>query len=127
MKKKLFIVSGLVCLIFLAGGIYIITTIETSTSKLDNLIRLHQVEILREHLLIQIKNVQSDLYLMGSRYEQSPQTVMANVNQLSRVGVTCFDCHHRAGVVQRLKDMNGDIEFYKGSVAKILAMAGDRA
>ena len=127
MKKKLVIASGLVCLIFLAGGIYIILTIETSTAKLDNLIKLHQVEILREHLLIQIKNVQSDLYLMGSRYEKSPQTVMANVNTLSRVGVTCFDCHHRASVVQRLKNMNGDIEFYKGSVAKILAMPGDRA
>ena len=127
MKKKLFIASGLVCLIFLTGGIYIIATIERSTSELDNLIRLHQVEILREHLLIQIKNVQSDLYLMGSRYEQSPQTVMANVNRLSRVGVTCFDCHHRANVVQRLKHMNGDIEFYKGSVGKILAMQGDRA
>jgi len=127
MKKKIFIVSGLVCLIFLAGGIYIITTIETATSKLDGLIRLHQVEILREHLLIQIKNVQSDLYLMGSRYEKSPQSVMANVNTLSRVGVACFDCHHRASVVQRLKNLNGDIEFYKGSVGKILARQGDRA
>jgi PAS domain S-box-containing protein len=127
MKKKLFIASALVCLIFLAGGIYIITTIETSTAELDNLIRLHQVEILREHLLIQIKNVQSDLYLMGTRYEKSSQTVMANVNRLSRVGVTCFDCHHRAGVVQRLKKMNSDIEFYKGSIGKILARQGDRA
>jgi PAS domain S-box-containing protein len=127
MKKKLFIASGLVCLIFLAGGIYIITTIETSTTELDNLIRLHQVEILREHLLIQIKNVQSDLYLMGTRYEQSPQTVMANIDRLSRGGVTCFDCHHRDRVVQRLRNMNVDIEFYKGSVSKILAMQGDRA
>jgi PAS domain S-box-containing protein len=127
MKKKLFIASGLVCLIFLAGGIYIIMTIERSSSELDDLIRLHQVEILREHLLIQIKNVQSDLYLMGTRYEQSPQTVMANVNQLSRVGETCFDCHHRASVVKRLKHMNGDIEFYRGSVGKILARQGDRA
>ena len=127
MKKKIFIASGLVCLIFLAGGIYIIMTIERSTSELDNLIRLHQVEILREHLLIQIKNVQSDLYLMGTRYEKSPQTVMANVNRLSRVGVTCFDCHHRASVVQRLKNLNGDIEFYKGSIGKILSMKGNRS
>jgi Na+-transporting NADH:ubiquinone oxidoreductase subunit NqrC len=47
MKKKLIIASSLVCLIFLAGGIYIIMTIERSTSELDNLIQLHQVEILR--------------------------------------------------------------------------------
>jgi len=126
MKKKLFVASALVCLIFLAGGIYIITTIETSTSELDNLIRLHQVEILREHLLIQIKTSQSDLYLMGTRYEKSPQTVKTNLNRLSAVGVTCFDCHHRASVVRRLKNLNGDIESYKDSVDKILALEGNR-
>jgi PAS domain S-box-containing protein len=127
MKKKLFIASGLVCLIFLAGGIYIITTIEKSSKELDNLIRLHQVEILREHLLIQIKNVQSDLYLMGTRYEQGPKAVMTNVDHLSRVAVTCFDCHHRDSVVRRLKNLNGNIESYKNSVSKILAMEGDRS
>ena len=45
MKKKIFIIVGLVCLMLMAGGIYIITAIETSTSELDHLIRLHQVEI----------------------------------------------------------------------------------
>jgi len=126
MKKKIFIASAIVCLLFLAGGIYIITTIETSTTELDRLVKLHQVEILREHLLIQIKTSQSDLYLMGTRYEQSPQTVRTNLNRLSRVAVTCFDCHHRAPVVQRLKNLNLNIESYKGSVGKILAMTGDR-
>lgn len=127
MKKKIFIASSIVCLIFLVGGFYIIYTIETSTSELDRLIRLHQVEILREHLLIQIKTVQSDLYLMGTRYEQKPQTVLANLNRLSRVAVTCFTCHHRPGVVQRLKHLTGNIEAYKVSVDNILAMRDDRS
>jgi PAS domain S-box-containing protein len=127
MKKKIFIASAIVCLLFLAGGIYIIATIETSTTELDRLVQLHQVEILREHLLIQIKTSQSDLYLMGTRYEQSPKTVKANLNRLSRVSVTCFDCHHRPAVVQRLKNLNHNIESYKGSIGKILAMTGDRA
>ena len=52
MKKKTFITLIIVCLMFTAGGFYIITTIETATSELDDLIKLHQVEILREHLLI---------------------------------------------------------------------------
>ena len=125
MKKKIFIASAIVCLLFLAGGIYIIATIETSTTELDRLLKLHQVEILREHLLIRIKTSQSDLYLMGTRYEQSPQTVRANLNHLSRVAVTCFDCHHRPAVVQRLENLNRNIESYKGSVAKILTMTGD--
>ncbi len=125
MKKKIFIASAIVCLLFLAGGIYIIATIETSTAELDRLLKLHQVEILREHLLIRIKTSQSDLYLMGTRYEQSPKAVRANLNHLTRVAVTCFDCHHRPAVVQRLKNLNRNIESYKGSVGKILTMPGD--
>ena len=61
MKKKIVIGLSLFSLIFFMGGIYIIFTVERATSKLDRLITLHQVEILREHLLISIKRVQSDI------------------------------------------------------------------
>jgi methyl-accepting chemotaxis protein len=126
MKKKIFIALALVCLIFIAGGAYIITTIETATSKLDNLIMLHQVEILREHLLIRIKNVQSDLYLIGTRHEKRPAEVLANINNLKMVSTTCFDCHHRPDVVQRLKNLDTDIEFYDATLNRILTKTQNR-
>jgi PAS domain S-box-containing protein len=127
MKKKIFIALTVVCLIFLMGGTYIISTIERDTSKLDNLITLHQVEILREHLLIQIKNVQSELYLMGTRYEKSPAAVLGSLNRLKGISVTCFDCHHRPGVVQRLKNLNASVDSFTGSVGNIMARKGNRA
>ncbi len=127
MKKKISITLSVVCLLFFAGGAYIITTIETATSKLDDLIMLHQVEILREHLLIQIKNVQSDLYLMGTRYQKSPNEVLAKVNDLKRVSLSCFDCHHTANVLQRLQYLTDTVESYKGSVSRILTIKDDRA
>ena len=125
MKKKIFIVVGLVCLMLMAGGIYIITKIETATSELDHLIKLHQVEILREHLLIQIKNVQSDLYLMGTRYANSTEQIETDINNLQRISITCFDCHHTATVIQRLKNLNNGVEFYKKSIGKILELIED--
>ena len=125
MKKKIFILVGLVCLMLMAGGIYIITTIETATSELDHLIKLHQVEILREHLLIQIKNVQSELYLMGTRYESSPQKIETDVDNLQKISITCFDCHHTAPVIQRLRNLNAGVEFYKNSIGKILRFKDD--
>lgn len=127
MKKKIFIALTVVCLLFLTGGTYIVFTIERDTTKLDNLITLHQIEILREHLLIQIKNVQSDLYLMGTRYEKSPDVVMGNLNRLKNVSVTCFDCHHTPAVVQRLKNLNSGVGSFNGSVGKIMARKGNRA
>jgi len=127
MKKKIFIASGIVCLIFLMGGVYIITTIKKSTAELDNLIRLHQVEILREHVLFQIKNAQTDLILIGTRYEKRPDEMLANLSTLKRVSVACFDCHHQAGVVQRLKVLNDTVATYINSVHRMLTMRADRA
>ena len=109
----------------MAGGIYIITKIETATSELDHLIRLHQVEILREHLLIQINNVQSDIYLMGTRYANSTEKIETDINNLQRISITCFDCHHTATVIQRLKNLNNGVEFYKKSIGKILELIED--
>ncbi len=126
MKKKIFITLSLVCLIFVAGGVYIITTIKSSTSKLDQLIVLHQVEILRQHLLIQISKVQSDLYLMGSLYEKNPQEIQANIDSMKKVSANCFRCHHTARVVKRLNHMNANIASYDSSIRKILKMRDDR-
>jgi PAS domain S-box-containing protein len=127
MKKKIFVALVLVCILFISGGVYIVTTIEDATSELGYLIKLHQVEILREHLLIQIKNVQSDLYLIGTRYDKHPNEILANVDKLKRISVTCFDCHHRTPVVKRLEVMNSGVELYRGSISKILTLKGNRA
>ena len=103
MKKKIITALVSVSLVFLAGGIYIVITIETATATLDHLIKLHQVEILREHLLLQIKRVQSDLNLWGTTHARGIDTIIANVERLDTVSPTCFDCHHAPIVVERLK------------------------
>jgi len=127
MKKKIFIAIGLVCFIFISGGVYIVTTIQDATSELGYLIKLHQVEILREHLLIQIKNVQSDLYLIGTRYDKGPDEILVNIDKLKRVSVTCFDCHHRAQVVKRLEVLNSGVELFGGSLSRMLTLKGNHA
>ena len=127
MKKNIFIALGIVYIIFISGGVYIVTTIQDATSELGYLIKLHQVEILREHLLIQIKNAQSDLYLIGTRYDKSPDEILANVNNLKRVSVTCFDCHHRTQVVKRLQILNSGVELFEASIGRILTLKGNFA
>ena len=127
MKKNIFIALGIVYIIFISGGVYIVTTIKDATSELGYLIKLHQVEILREHLLIQIKNAQSDLYLIGTRYDKSPDEILANVNNLKRVSVTCFDCHHRTQVVKRLQILNSGVELFEASIGRILTLKGNFA
>ena len=113
MKKKIIIGLSIFSLTFLLGGIYIISTIETATSKIYNLIILHQVEILREHLLINIKRVQSDLTLKNTRHARSIDTFISNVRNMEHMAEKCFDCHHSEDVQKRLDDLDYELEKYK--------------
>jgi two-component system sensor histidine kinase AtoS len=122
MKKKIIIGLVVFSMIFLLGGIYIITTIETATSKLDNLIKLHQVEILREHLLIQVKRVQSDLNLKNTRFARNIDTVITNVRDMERMAGTCFECHHTQVMMHRLNNMRNDVTEYKKAVSRVFTI-----
>src|SRR3990172_8532891 len=59
----------------------------------------HQVEILREHFLIQIKNVQTDLILKDTAFSPHFDTVVKNVMNMGMFVDTCYDCHHNTEII----------------------------
>lgn len=122
MKKKILIGLAVFSLIYLLGGIYIITTIESSTSTLDNLITLHQVEILREHLLIQIKRVQADINLKNTRYARSMDTIISNVRNMEHMAHSCLDCHHSNDMTFRLENMQQEVDDYKKAISRLFTI-----
>jgi signal transduction histidine kinase len=127
MKKKIIIGLTIFSLLFFLGGIYIIVTIEKATSTLDNLITLHQVEILREHLLIHIKRVQGDLNLQSTRFARSVDTMISNVKNMENMAVTCFACHHSEDVQTKLVDLRNELDKYKDALSRVLTIrANDR-
>ncbi|MDH4231040.1 MAG: ATP-binding protein [Nitrospirota bacterium] len=127
MKRIIIISITVFSLIFIISIGYIITSIEKSTSTLDKLIVLHQVEILREHLLIQIKRVQADLNLKNTRYARSVDTVVSDVANLQNVADTCFDCHHDEEVTQKLKGISSQIEEYKNALSRVFTIRANVA
>jgi signal transduction histidine kinase len=125
MKKRIIIGLGIFSLIFLMGGVYIITTIERATSTLNNLIRLHQVEILREHLLIQIKSVQSDLHLKNTRYARGVDNIVYHVRSMDGVINSCFECHHSGPVMKKLTDLTTQAGRYKDALSRVLTISAN--
>ena len=89
MKKKIIIILLLFSLIFLASGVYIIATMESASDKMANLVKLHQIEILREHLQLEIKRAQADLYLKNTRYERSLEAIVDHVRSMSSAVNNC--------------------------------------
>lgn len=126
MKKKVFIGLGILSLLFTLTGAYTIVTIERSTSKLDQLIRLHQVEILREQLLLQIKKVQSDLTLSGTRYASSVDTIVAHGIHMEKVADQCFRCHHSPMVTENLIALQSHLEAYEDVLSHVLTLIATR-
>src|SRR5512147_797966 len=116
MKRKIIIALSAFSLLFLLGGIYIAVTIEQAASEVDNLLRLHRIEILREQLLIELKRAQSDLYLKNTRHAQSIDTVVSHVQTMSTALNDCFGCHHSDNVMMRLKELKSRVEQYKGAL-----------
>ncbi len=122
MKKKIVIGLGIFSLVFILVGVYTIVVIEHATTELDKLISLHQVEILREHLLIQVKRTQSDLYLKNTRHAQSIDTVVGHVKTMGDVVNTCFDCHHSERVLKRLRGLKDQVEEYKNALSRVFTV-----
>jgi two-component system, NtrC family, sensor histidine kinase AtoS len=122
MKKKIIIGMSLFSLLFMVGGVYIIYTVQRATSKLDKLITLHEVEILRENLSIGVKRVQADLSLQNTHYARGAYITVKNVRSMSQAADTCFGCHHSEKVMQRLTDLKSHIEQYKVAISRVLTL-----
>jgi two-component system sensor histidine kinase AtoS len=136
MKKIIITAIIIICLGFTLGGTYIIISMETATSQLDHVISLHQIEILREQLLVYLKKVQSDLSLKNTQHARSVDTVIDNVRFLDKSMARCMGCHQSAAMLQgskqneyllkRLYDLKSDIAEYKTSLSRYLTMRANR-
>jgi PAS domain S-box-containing protein len=138
MKKILITAIIILCLGFILVGTYVIISMETATSQLDNVIALHQIEILREQLLINLKKVQSDLSLKNTSHARSIDTIIGNVRFLEKAMARCLDCHQSPAMLsgttqetnqyllKRLYDLRNDIDQYKASLSRYLTMRANR-
>ncbi len=122
MKRKIIVGLGIYSLVLLIGAYSILRTVHEETTRLDNLIMLHQVEILREHYLIQIKRVQTDLALEGSVHARSFETVVAHARNMGMVITTCFDCHHAPPVAERIMDLKLQTDLYQEGLSRVLTI-----
>lgn len=125
MKRKIIIGLTLFCLIFLASGYAIVTTMEKTGEDLNNLLLLHQVEIVREQLLIELKRTQLDMQMKNTRHAKNVNTIVDQVMELDDIVHTCFECHHTAAVSLRLDALLASIEDYKEALSRVLTLSAN--
>src|SRR3990172_3041476 len=122
MKRKIILGVFAYSVLFLFMGLYIVYTIQIGTAKLNNIIRLHQVEILREQFLIQIKRVQADLVLQHTQYPRKAEIVLRDVRDIEQLIGACFGCHHSGAVQSGIDGLRDSTHMYKDSVSRALTL-----
>ncbi|OGP77090.1 MAG: hypothetical protein A2Z40_01385 [Deltaproteobacteria bacterium RBG_19FT_COMBO_60_16] len=122
MKRKIVLGLTVYSVVFLLAGVYVVHTIRTATADLDRLITLHQVEILREHYLVQIQRIQTDLTLKDTSHERTFDTVFRNIVNMGDIIDTCFDCHHSEQGTERLKELKRRTKEYKEGLSRVLTI-----
>jgi len=126
MKRKILIGLVIFFLLFISSGFYIITNIEHVTSSLDGLILLHQVELVRERLLTELKRTQLDIQLRNTQYARSVDAMVTHVRTLNDIVNSCFECHHTAQVAARLDALQISIEAYKNALSRVLTLRANK-
>lgn len=121
MRKRIITALGLILLVFIAGTAYILIATEVSRASLNKLITLHQVQILRDDLLIYLERIQRDLYLRGTQYGRSVGNIMDDTEKLNLSINKCFSCHHSDDIRGQLANLRLTTE---GFINRVRLIAG---
>lgn len=120
MKKRILMSFVLLLSIFLAGSIIAVLYITKTTARMDKLILLHQVEILREDLIIHIQTVQSQISRSRIRTGGEVDVLIAHVQEMDKVMDSCVGCHHTPELTQGLLSMRDMAVDYKTAISRLV-------
>ncbi|MEJ2254553.1 MAG: PAS domain S-box protein [Nitrospirota bacterium] len=124
MKKKIAVVLSVFCLAMLVAGAYIIVAIERSTSSLGDIIEMHQVEIIREHLLIQLITMERDLNVLAPVSTEEIQKTRNDLRIVRSMAHTCTNCHHVPEVKARLDELQARVADFEVPLSRVLTIHG---
>jgi len=126
MKRRI-ILSLLVLFLISASGAVLSAYYITSTSEtLNRIVKLHQIEDLRQHLIISIQTVQSDLYTVHTRLGRKVDAIVDNVSNLDEVASKCTSCHHEPDVANNLSEIQNLVHTYQDALSYYITAAANR-
>ncbi|TAL22088.1 MAG: HAMP domain-containing protein [Nitrospirae bacterium] len=120
MKKKIILSLFFLFLLFTLGAIMTMFYILRVTTRLDTLITLHQVEILRQDLVINVQTVQSHLYTLGTSFGKELDVIVENVATLDNAVQKCSGCHHSPEITEKIKTIKDLTEQYKEALSTFI-------
>lgn len=126
MKRKIVVSLLLLFLFFSVGAVLSTLYIRTTTASLERLIKLHQIENLRQDLIMSIQTVQSELYTVGTLLGHKVDTITESVNRLEEKASRCTGCHHAPEIEKKLNQTQSYIHDYEEALSYYITAAANR-
>lgn len=125
MKKRIFLSLLALALCSAFGVVLALISIRDTTSELSRLIRLHQIEGVRQNLLKSIQTTLSDLYTVNTPLSHSLDSIVGHVSEFDHAAQRCTSCHHDPELTQRLKGMQSLVMDYKDALSFYITASAD--
>jgi len=116
---------GLLLSIFLMGSVIAVLYITRTTHRMDKLILLHQVEILREDLIIHVQQVQANIFRHKTRTGGYTDVLIAHVQEMDKAMDACVGCHHTPELTQGLMGMRDIANDYKTAISRLVTASAN--
>ena len=126
MKRKIILSLLILFFISASGAVLSAYYINSTSETLNRIVKLHQIEDLRQHLIISIQTVQSDLYTVHTMLGRKVDAIVDNVSTLDDVAAKCSGCHHEPAIAQNLSDLQDLIHAYQDSLSYYITAAANR-
>lgn len=126
MKRK--IILSLLILFFISASGAVLSTfyITSISSTLSKLVKLHQIEDLRQRLIISIQTVQSDLYTVHTMLGRKVDAIVDNVSTLDEVAGQCSGCHHEPVIAKSIGEIQDLVHAYQDSLSYYITASANR-
>lgn len=125
MKRKLTIGLILFSLCFIVGGVIIYASIDGVVSKLDHTIVLHQVEIMRQNLMAQVKVAQFDLVLKDTPHSPTVNVFRQHMQRLDEAILVCSTCHHQEEIFDKINHLKNEVFEYQKLLSELYEKSPD--
>jgi two-component system sensor histidine kinase AtoS len=120
MKKKIVVAFVILFICLTSAGLYISRSIDEVILKLESIITLHQVEILRKALLTDVKAVQQDLLLKDSPHATTVDTFVQHGEKLVTEIERCIACHEAEGhATDPLEELHTEFLIYQRAMSRV--------
>jgi len=126
MKRKIILSLLILCCISGAGAVLSLFYITSTTTALCTLVNLHEIQDLRQHLIISIQTVQSDLYTVHTKLGHKVDTIVENVTILDNAASKCSGCHHEPELARSIRDVQDLIHVYQEALSYYITASANK-